>query len=87
MVSCSVMSDSLQPHRLQPTRLLCGIFQSRILEMVVISYSRGSSQPRDRNPASQASFILVGKFFTTVTTWKVLIYTNGMSNRVIGEVC
>ena len=22
-VSCSVMSDSLQPHRLQPTRLLC----------------------------------------------------------------
>ena len=29
-----------------------GIFQARILEWVVISYSRGSSQPRDQTPLS-----------------------------------
>ena len=36
------MSDSLQSHGLQPTRLLCPwkIFQARILEWVAISYSR-----------------------------------------------
>ena len=42
------MSDSLQPHELQPARLLVhGIFQARILEWVAISFSRGSSWPRD----------------------------------------
>ena len=35
------MSDSLQPHRLQPTRLLSPWdFQARILESVAISSSR-----------------------------------------------
>ena len=29
-----------------------GIFQARILEWVAISSSRGSSRPKDRNPAS-----------------------------------
>ena len=91
------MSDSLRPHGLQPTRLLCpwdfpdkgtgvgchcllqysyivkslsrvrlcdpmegnlprsavhGIFQARILEWAAISFSRGSSQPRDRTRVS-----------------------------------
>ena len=37
----------LQPHRLEPTRLLGhGISQARILEWVTILFSRGSSQPR-----------------------------------------
>ena len=36
-----------------------GIFQARILEWVVISFSRGSSQPRDR---TQASHIAGGLF-------------------------
>ena len=44
---CSVMSDSLQPHGLWPARpCVPGIFQSRMLEWVVISYSRASSQSR-----------------------------------------
>ena len=44
VLGCSVMSDSLQLHGLQTTRLLVhGIFQARILEWVAISYSRGSS--------------------------------------------
>ena len=49
-VSCSVMPDSLRPLGLQPTRFLVHeIFQARILEWVAISFSRGSSQFRDRN--------------------------------------
>ena len=38
MLSCSVVSSSLPVH---------GISQERILEWVAISFSRGSSQPRD----------------------------------------
>ena len=49
--ACSVTSDSLWPHGLWPTRLLCpwlhAISQAR-LEQVAISFSRGSSQPSNR---------------------------------------
>ena len=50
----SVVSNSLWSHELQPTRLLCPfrIFQARILERVTISYSRGSSCPRDQTCVS-----------------------------------
>ena len=34
-----------------------GILQTRILEWVAISFSRGSSQPRDRSRASNVSCI------------------------------
>ena len=45
----SVMSYPWQPYRLQPTRLLCPQdFPARILEWVAISFSRGSSRPRDQ---------------------------------------
>ena len=46
--SCSVVSDSLQPHGLYspPGSSIHGIFQSRILAWVAISFSRRSSQPR-----------------------------------------
>ena len=40
-----------------------GSFQARILEWLAISYSRGSSQPRDRTHISCSSCI-VGRFFT-----------------------
>ena len=43
-----VMSSSLWPHGLQPTRLrVHGISQARVLEWVAISSSRGASQTRD----------------------------------------
>ena len=107
------MSDSVRPHRRQPTRLLCpwdspgkntgvgchflfqcrkvksesevaqscptlcdpvdcsppgssvhGILQARILEWVAISFSRGSSQPRDRTWASH----IVGRLLTIWAT-------------------
>ena len=41
-----------------------GILQARILEWVAISFSRGSSLPRDRTHASD----IAGKFFTNWAT-------------------
>ena len=36
----SVMSDSVRPHRLQPTRSsVHGIFQARVLEWVAVAFS------------------------------------------------
>ena len=44
-----------------PGSSICGIFQARILEWVAISFSRGSSWPRDwtRSPALQADSFTV----------------------------
>ena len=47
---CLVMSNSLWPCGLQPAKLFSS--QARILELVDISYTRGSSQPRDRTHVS-----------------------------------
>ena len=44
-----------------------GILQARVLEWVVISFSRGSSQPRDGAHESPA---LAGEFFTTSVIWE-----------------
>ena len=45
---CSVVSDSLQSHGLQPFRLFFhGIFQERILEQVVMPFCR-RSRSRDQ---------------------------------------
>ena len=41
-----------------------GLLQARILEWVAISYSRGSSRPRDQTHVSCIS-ALAGRFFTT----------------------
>ena len=46
-----------------------GILQARILEWVAMPSSRGSSQPRDQTCTSM-SLALVGRFFTTRTTWE-----------------
>ena len=46
-----------------------GIFQARMLEWVVISYSRKSSQARDQTHISRISYI-GGIFFTTVPPGK-----------------
>ena len=43
-----------------------GILQERILEWVAISFSRGSSQSRDRNQV----FCIAGRFFTIWATRK-----------------
>ena len=52
-ISHSVVSDSLQPMDCSPPDpSVHGIFQARILEWVAISFSRESSQPRDRTQVS-----------------------------------
>ena len=49
-VSCSVVSDSLQPHGLYslPGSSIHRSLQARIPEWVAIPFSRGSSWPRDQ---------------------------------------
>ena len=41
-----------------------GILQARILEWVAVSFSRGSSQPRDQTQVS----CIAGRFLTSCTT-------------------
>ena len=55
------MSDSCDPMDCNwPGSSVCGIFPARILEWAAISYSRGSSQPRDQIWVSCTA----GRFFT-----------------------
>ena len=69
----SVMSDSLWPHGLH------GILQARILEWVVIPFSRGTSQPKDRTQVSH----IAGRFFiswaTRILEWVVYPFSRGSS--------
>ena len=57
VLSCSVVSDSLRAYELQPPWAfhVHGISQVRILDSVAISFSRGSSQPRDWTHVSWVS--------------------------------
>ena len=66
--SCSVVSDSLQPHG--PTTLLRPWnFPGRVLEWVAISFSRGSSWSRDQTWIS----CTVGRRSTVWATREVLM--------------
>ena len=48
LFSHGVVSESLRFHRLQPVRLLCPWdFPARILKGAAVSFSRGSSWPKD----------------------------------------
>ena len=53
-----------------PGSSVYGIFQARVLEWVAISFSRGSSQPRDRTPVSHTA----GRRFTVQTTREAHIF-------------
>ena len=67
MISCVQLCDpmDLSP----PGSSVLGIFQKGILEQDHISYSRGSSQPRDQMCISYIS-ALAGRLFTLSTTWE-----------------
>ena len=70
MLSRSVVSDSLQPHRLWSARLLCPWdFQARMLEWVAFPFSRGSSQPRGQTQVPH----IAGGFFTVSATRDCLV--------------
>ena len=58
-------SDSLRP-----CSSVHGILQARVLEWVAISFSRGSSWPRDWTWV----FCIAGGFFTVWATLKLLLY-------------
>ena len=57
-VSRSVVSDSLRPSGLYQAPLPMEFSRPRILEWVAISFSKGSSQPKDQTQVS----CIVGKF-------------------------
>ena len=61
------MSESATPWTVaRQAPLSLGILQARILKWVAISFSRGSSQPRDQTQVSR----IVGGFFTIWVTRK-----------------
>ena len=62
------------------SRQVHGILQARILGWVAVSFSRGSSQPRDQTQASCVSCI-AGRFFTTAPPGEAHIYIYPLSFR------
>ena len=87
--SHSVMSDSLQPHGMPAcqTPLPMEILQARILEWAVISFSRGSSQPKDPTQA----FCIAGRLLAILAdNWESrflgrLIRSPGFPRRRKGD--
>ena len=68
-VSHAIMSNSLPPHGLYlPGSSVHGILQARILEWVAITFSRGSSRPRDWTQVSH----IAGRLFTIWTNREAL---------------
>ena len=62
-----------------------GILQARILEWIAVSFSRGSSQPRNRTQVS----CIAGKFFTDWATWETRAQLEkgpGPSSRIDGDI-
>ena len=64
--SCPTLCDPVD-HSL-PVSPVHGILQARILEQVVMSFSRVSFRPRDQTHVSYVSCVRRGVFFTTSTT-------------------
>ena len=70
VLCCSVVSDSLAPHGLKPARLFCPWgFSRQEYWWLAISFSRGSSQPRDQTQVSH----IAGRFFTIWATREAII--------------
>ena len=74
----SVMSDSLRPMDCSPpSSSVHEILQARILEWVAISFSRGSSRPRDQTQVSH----IAGRRFSLCTT------REAKSSKLVLPVC
>ena len=65
-----------------PGSSICGIFQARVLEWVAISFSRGSSQPRDRTWVSH----IASRHFTIWATWEAQDRLNIHKNFLL-KIC
>ena len=72
------MSYSLRPVDCSPpSSSVHGILHARILEWVAISFSRGSSRPRDRTQVSH----IAGRHFNLCATREALKYKNTVSQK------
>ena len=77
--SRSVMSTLCNPMDCSPpSSSVHGIFQARILEWVAISFSRGSSWPRDQTQVS----CIAGRCFTTCAIMEAPFITRQGYNKV-----
>ena len=82
---CSVMSDSLWSMAYSPAgSSVHRISQARILEWVAISFSRGTSQPRDRTHISCISFI-ADELFTSEPPGKPYGIVEGLEKSVFQQ--
>ena len=73
--SCPTLCD---PVNCAPGSFIHGILQVRILEWVAITFSRGSTQPRDRTLAS----CIASKFFTVRGTREASNTHKGGSKKI-----
>ena len=82
----SVMSDSSQPHGLQPTRLLCPWVSPGKTAGVGCHFSPPENLPNlGTKPASLVSPVLAGRFFTTSATWEARVRYNCRQTKI--ELC
>ena len=82
--SCPTLCDSVDCS--PPGSSACGILQARILEWVAISFSRGSSQLKDRTQVS----CIAGRFFTVWVTRKghILVFiTKVLLHLCLMQIC
>ena len=78
--SRSVVSNSLQPVDYSPqSSSIHGILQARILEWVAISFSRGSSWPRDQTQVSH----IAGRRFNLCTIREAKIHHDFLSSLIL----
>ena len=77
--SCLSLCDPVEKGL--PSSSVHGIFQTRVLEWVAISFSRGSSPPKNRNCLFLSPSLADG-FFTTVSPGKPLKIEYLVSSRV-----
>ena len=81
-VSGSVMSDSLWPHDCSPPgSSVHGILQARILELVVIPFSRGSFRLGGWTQVS----CIAGRFFTVWPPGKLFFFF--FLSKISGQIC
>ena len=79
--SCTTLSDPMGCSL--PGSSIHGIFQARVLEWVAISFSRGSSRPRDRTWVSR----IVGRRFTIRATWEAQVFLGDILRSLGAECC
>ena len=72
LVDCSLTGSSVH-----------GILPARVLKQVAISFSRGSSWPRDQTHVSCTA----GRFFTFWATWEAQRYSHTTQVKEWGVVC